>query len=137
MRKGTGQPAPPGKHCVTIYTVCPDRLKEGSWEEKKEHYADGLIRLAEQYLPGLTQHIGPRKIVPAEDYRRLTHMSKSSFGGAVPIWKQENPPHRTPVKNLFFVGQQSENGGGVPIVISGAKRAYEQSGLSGEPPKNA
>ena len=123
--------APPGKHCVTIYTVCPDTLREGSWAEKKEEYADGLIRLAERHLPGLRQHIVTKKIVTAEDYRRLTHMSKSSFGGAVPIWKQENPPHLTPVKDLFFIGQQSENGGGVPIVINGARSAYEKAGLSG------
>lgn len=116
--------APEGCHCVTIYTVCPDTLKEGSWEEKKEEYARQLIRLAEEHLPGLSDHIVTQKIVTAEDYRRLTHMEKSSFGGAVPIWKQQNPPHLTPVKNLIFVGAQSENGGGVPIVINGAVSAY-------------
>ncbi|MBQ4424921.1 MAG: NAD(P)/FAD-dependent oxidoreductase [Lachnospiraceae bacterium] len=118
--------APAGCHCVTIYTVCPDRLREGSWEEKKEEYADRLIRLAEKHLPGLSDHIVTKKIMTAEDYRRLTHMSKSSFGGTVPIWKQKNPPHKTPVKNLVFIGQQSENGGGVPLVINGAADAYEK-----------
>ena len=121
--------APEGCHCVTIYTVCPDRLKEGSWEERKEACADQLIRLAEAHLPGLSQHIVTKMIVTAEDYRVLTHMKKSSFGGAVPIWKQRNPPHITPVKNLFFVGQQSENGGGVPLVAQGAVEAYQKSGL--------
>ncbi len=121
--------APEGCHCVTIYTVCPDRLKQGSWAEKKEAYADQLIRLAEEHLPGLSQHIVTKKIVTAEDYRVLTHMKKSSFGGVVPVWKQLNPPHITPVKNLFFVGQQSENGGGVPIVIGGAREAYRKAGL--------
>ncbi len=121
--------APEGCHCVTIYTVCPDRLKQGSWAEKKEAYADQLIRLAEEHLPGLSQHIMTKKIVTAEDYRVLTHMKKSSFGGVVLVWKQLNPPHITPVKNLFFVGQQSENGGGVPIVIGGAREAYRKAGL--------
>ena len=120
---------PPGFHCVTIYTVCPDRLKQGSWAEKKEEYAEQLIRLAEEHLPGLSQHIVTKKIVTAEDYRVLTHMKKSSFGGVVPVWKQQNPPHITPVKNLFFVGQQSENGGGVPIVINGTREAYRKAGL--------
>ncbi|MBQ6466144.1 MAG: NAD(P)/FAD-dependent oxidoreductase [Oscillospiraceae bacterium] len=122
--------APPGRHCVTIYTVCPDRLRDGDWESRKEEYADELIRLAEARLPGLSAHIVAKKIVTAEDYRRLTHMKKSSFGGTVPVWKQQNPPHLTPVKNLIFVGQQSENGGGVPIVLLGALEAYRQAGLA-------
>ena len=124
--------APPGCHCVTIYTVCPDRLRDGDWESRKEEFADELIRLAQTHLPDLAEHIVARKIVTAEDYRRLTHMSKSSFGGAVPVWKQQNPPHRTPVENLIFVGQQSENGGGVPIVLLGALDAYRKAGLSKE-----
>lgn len=123
--------APEGCHCVTIYTVCPDRLKEGSWEEKKEAFAQQLIQLAEEHLPGLSAHIVTRKIMTAEDYRALTHMSKSSFGGVVPIWKQQNPPHITPVRNLFFLGQQSENGGGVPIVINGARDAYRKASFGG------
>ena len=122
--------APEGCHCVTIYTVCPDRLREGDWESRKEAFADELIRLAEAHLPGLSEHIVAKKIVTAEDYRRLTHMRKSSFGGTVPVWKQQNPPHVTPVKDLYFVGQQSENGGGVPVVLLGALEAYKKSGLA-------
>ena len=125
--------APPGCHCVTIYTVCPDRLRSGDWESRKEEFADELIRLAEKRLPGLSRHVVAKKIVTAEDYRRLTHMKKSSFGGTVPIRGQQNPPHVTPVKRLFFVGQQSENGGGVPIVLLGAVEAYKKSGLGKAP----
>ena len=119
--------APEGKHCLTIYTVAPDTLKEGSWEEVKERYARQLIELAERQLPGLRDHIVTMKIMTAEDYRRYTHMEKSSFGGVVPIWNQKNPPHVTNVKGLFFVGQQSENGGGLNAVAQGAKAAYEKA----------
>ena len=117
--------APEGCHCVTIYTVCPDTLKEGTWEEKKEAYADQLIALAEEYLPHLKEHIVAKKIVTAEDYRKLTHMEKSSFGGLVPVWKQKNPAHITPVKDLIFVGAQSESAGGISAVMKGASRAYK------------
>ena len=54
-------------------------------------------------------------------------MKKSSFGGVVPIKGQKNPTHKTPVQNLWFVGQQSENAGGVGNVILGAKSAYEKA----------
>ena len=120
--------APEGCHCVTIYTVCPDTLAEGSWEENKEAYADELIHLAEEHLPGLSSHIVTKKIVTAEDYRAMTHMTKSSFGGTVPVWKQQNPPYVTPVKNLIFVGAQSQSGGGVPVVLNGAIDAYKTLG---------
>lgn len=121
--------APEGHHCVTIYTVAPDTLKDGTWAEKKEAYAREMIALAERQLPGLSRHITTMRIMTAEDYRVYTHMEKSSFGGVVPIWNQKNPPHITPVKNLFFVGQQSENAGGVGSVINGAKAAYEKAKL--------
>ena len=119
--------APEGKHCLTIYTVAPDTLKEGSWEDVEEKYAKQLIELAERQLPGLSEHIVTMKIMTAEDYRGYTHMDKSSFGGVVPIWNQKNPPHITGVKGLVFVGQQSENGGGLNAVAQGAKAAYEKA----------
>jgi phytoene desaturase len=102
-------------------------LAEGSWENVKDQYADRLITLAESHLPGLKNHIVTRKIMTAVDYRKFTHMEKSSFGGVVPIMGQKNPPHITSVKNLYFVGQQSENGGGVGAVMLGAKSAWEKS----------
>lgn len=119
--------APKGHHCVTIYTIAPDTLKEGTWEEKKEEYAKKLIKLAEKQLPNLSEHIKSMKIMTAENYREYTHMKKSSFGGVVPIWNQKNPPHITPVKGLYFVGQQSENAGGLGNVVNGAIQAYEKA----------
>lgn len=117
--------APAGKHCLTLYTVCPDTLDEGTWEDVKEHYADRLMELAETHLPELRKHTVTRKIMTAEDYRAYTHMRKCSFGGVVPIWNQKNPPHETGINGLYFVGQQSENGGGVCPVMLGAKSAWE------------
>jgi len=119
--------APEGRHCVTLYTVCPDTLAEGDWDEVKEGYAHRLVALAETHLPGLASHTVTRRIMTAKDYRSFTHMEKSSFGGVVPIMGQKNPPHKTDVKGLYFVGQQSENGGGVAAVMMGAKAAWEQA----------
>jgi phytoene dehydrogenase-like protein len=113
-------------HCLTVYTVAPDTLCDGDWESKKEKYADHLLERAERYLPGLGQHIKVRKIMTAADYREMTHMSKSSFGGNVPVWHQKNPPHKTPVRDLWFIGQQSENGGGLWAVSNGAAAAYRE-----------
>ncbi len=109
--------APDGKHAVTIYTVAPDTLKDGDWESKKEYYADRLIGLAEKYIPHLKEHITERHIMTAVDYRKLTHLERSSFGGLVPHIEKKSLPHITPISNLFFIGAQSESNGGVPAQI--------------------
>jgi len=113
--------APDGHYAVTIYTVAPDTLKTGIWETLKNEYADKLIGLASERIPSLKDHINEKVIVTPIDFRRLTHLHKSAFGGLVPLWGVKNPPHKTPVKNLYFVGQQSENMGGVGAVMLGAE----------------
>ena len=35
--------APEGHHAVTVYTIAPDTLDEGTWAEKKEEYAEKLL----------------------------------------------------------------------------------------------
>ncbi len=47
--------APAGKQAVTIYTVAPDCLSEGSWAERKEELADALVAEAEVHIPGLAR----------------------------------------------------------------------------------
>ena len=53
--------APLGHHALTLYTVAPDKLKDYSWEEKKEEYAQKLIKLAEAHIPELSKHIKEMK----------------------------------------------------------------------------
>jgi len=118
--------APPGCHAVTIYTICPDTLREGNWEKKKEAYADTLISLAETHLPGLTEHIQEKLIMTPVEYRNMMHLEKCSFGGNAPIMGVRNSPHVTPVKDLYFVGAQSESMGGVAGVMMGAKKAFDE-----------
>lgn len=117
--------APDGHHCVTIYTVAPDRLKEGDWEALKEQFADELIHLAEKHLPELSSHIQEKVIRTPLDYRKLAYLKKSAFGGTVPIMGVKNPSHKTSIEGLYFVGQQSENGGGVSAVIMGAEETVK------------
>lgn len=117
--------APEGKHCVTIYTVCPNILNEGTWEEKKEEYADHLITLAEKYLPDLKKHIVFEKIITADYYKNYTNTDFFSFGGLVPVDGQINPPHKTPIKNFYFLGSQSESNGGITPTTLGGRKVYE------------
>ncbi len=118
--------APPGQHAMTIYTVAPDKLAEGSWSSRREELADKLIAKAERHVPGLRQHTRTRLVLTPEDFRRRTHLKHHSFGGVPPVMGNKPPAHKTPIRGLWFIGAQSESGGGVVNVMSGARKAVKQ-----------
>ncbi len=125
----TPELAPPGYHCVTLYTVAPDTLAEGDWESGKEAWADRLVSLAERIIPGLSRHIVTRLVKTPLDYRRMAFLDHSAFGGNVPDRNRKNPPHVTPVRNLYFVGAQSETQGGVSGCLLGARKVARLLGI--------
>jgi all-trans-retinol 13,14-reductase len=116
----TPEMAPPGHHAMTIYTICPDTLAAGTWEERKEEYADKLVACAEEHIPGLAAHVRVREILTPADFRARTHLDHHAFGGIAPVLGAWRVPHRTPVEGLWFVGAQSESGGGVGAVMQAA-----------------
>jgi len=119
--------APSGHYAVTVYTVAPDTLQIGNWDDLKDEYANKLIDLASEKIPGLKDHISEKLIMTPVDFRHLTHLNKSAFGGLVPLNGVKNPSHKTPVKNLYFIGQQSENMGGVGAVMLGAEATVKMA----------
>jgi phytoene dehydrogenase-like protein len=123
--------APAGKYAVTIYTVAPDVLAKGTWRERKEELADKLIAEAETHIPGLRQHMVTSLVLTPEDYRRRTAQKHHSFGGVPPVIGNKPPAHKTPVKNLWFIGAQSESTGGVLNVMTGAQKVAKRI-LAGE-----
>jgi phytoene dehydrogenase-like protein len=120
------QLAPPGRYAVTVYTVAPDRLREGSWAERREELADKLVAEAERVVPGLRQHTLVREILTPDDFRKRTYQQHHSFGGVPPVIGNKAPAHRTPVDGLWFIGSQSESGGGVMNVMVGAQKTAKR-----------
>jgi prolycopene isomerase len=118
--------APEGKHAMTIYTICPDHLKEGSWAECKEAFADRLLEYADQKIPGLKAHVVHREILTPDDFRARTHVKHHAFGGLAPVMGAWRAPHKTPIQGLWFVGAQSESGGGVGAVIPAAYKTAQR-----------
>ena len=118
--------APKGRHAVTIYTVAPDVLAEGSWSSRKEELADRLVECAEEHIPGLWAHTQTRLILTPEDFRNRTHLKHHSFGGMPPVMGNKPPAHETPIKNLWFIGAQSESTGGILNVMTGAYRVAKR-----------
>lgn len=118
--------APSGKYAVTVYTVAPDTLDQGTWSDRKEELADKLVAEAERYIPGLRQHTVTRLIITPEDYRQRTHQKHHSFGGVPPIMGNKPPAHKTPITGLWFIGAQSESSGGVLNVMLGAQKVVKR-----------
>ncbi len=112
--------APEGRHALTIYTICPDKLASGDWEADKEKYADSLLACAEKKMPGLRSHIVTQRILTPVDFRKLTHLDHHAFGGLAPVMNAWKIPHKTPVQGLWFIGAQSESGGGINNVLPSA-----------------
>jgi len=109
--------APEGRHALTVYTICPDTLNEGTWDERRDEFADKLVAHTEKYVPGLSESILTREIVTPADFRELTHTEHHAFGGLAPVMNKPNITHQTPIEGLWFIGQQSESGGGVFNVL--------------------
>ncbi len=113
--------APPGKQAVTIYTVGPHKLKEGTWDDKKEEFADKLIMEAERIIPGLYEGSETKKIMTPDDFKSRINVLRHSFGGTAPVLGQTNPLHKTPIRDLWYIGAYSESGGGVMGAALGAR----------------
>lgn len=118
--------APAGCHAVTIYTVAPNEIEGADWDERREVYADHLVACAEKRVPGLAAATRTRLIVTPADFRRRVRQRHHSFGGIAPVRGTSNPAYRTPVRNLWFIGSQSESSGGVLGVMKGARAAVRQ-----------
>ncbi|TXT67658.1 MAG: putative Dehydrosqualene desaturase [Promethearchaeota archaeon] len=123
--------APKGYHAMTIYTICPNKLNEGTWKERKEEFSDKLLKYAEEYFPGIREHIDTREIVTPKDFRMRTYSDHHAFGGLAPYMDNPTISFNTPIEGLWFIGAESESGGGVSNVIPGAyKTAKEIDNLS-------
>jgi all-trans-retinol 13,14-reductase len=109
--------APEGRHALTIYTICPDTLNEGTWDKRKEEFADKLVKYAEKYIPGISEKTLTRVVITPADFRKLTRAEHHAFGGLAPVMNKPNIKHQTPIEGLWFIGQQSESGGGVFNVL--------------------
>ncbi len=117
--------APAGHHAVTVYTIAPNNLSQGTWTERKDELGDKLLAEAERILPDLRARAQVRVVLTPGDFRRRTHLRHHSFGGCAPVIGREGAPHRTPIRGLWFIGAQSESRGGVAGVMAGARKTIQ------------
>jgi phytoene dehydrogenase-like protein len=114
--------APPGKHVLSCFVqYAPYALKEGTWDEHREKFADTVVETLSEYAPNIKDIILHRQVVTPLDLEREWGLSEGNifqgelaldqllFLRPVPGWAQ----YRTPVQNLFMCGSATHPGGGI------------------------
>jgi prolycopene isomerase len=106
-------------------TMAPYQLRNKSWREEKERFAEKLIAKAEKLIPGLSQHIAVQDAATPSTYERYT---LNSLGAAMgwaftPEMFLKRLEQKTPIPNLYLAGHWTVPGGGVPAVALSGLRA--------------
>ncbi|MFI5116133.1 MAG: phytoene desaturase family protein [Terriglobales bacterium] len=114
--------APPGKHVMSCFVqYAPYKLKEGTWDEKRETFGDNVIDTIAEFAPNLENIIVGRQVVTPLDLEREFGLTEGNifqgelsleqlfFLRPVPGWAQ----YKTPIKNLWMCGSATHPGGGI------------------------
>ena len=114
--------APPGRHVMQMFVqYAPYRLAEGTWDERKEAFADRCIELVEEVAPGFRRSIVGRQVLSPVDLERWFGLTGGNiFQGAMGLsqlhFMRPLPgyaDYRTPVRGLYLCGAATHPGGGV------------------------
>lgn len=113
---------PPGHHMMTCFIqFVPYHLREGTWDDHREAFADSIIRQITRHMPDLPEKIIGKKVLTPLDLERTYGLTEGNiFHGdlhpgalfsmrPVPRWSQ----YRMPVKGLYLCGAGAHPGGGV------------------------
>ena len=114
--------APPGRHLMSMFVqYAPYRLAEGSWDERKEPFADRCVALLDRYAPGFGASVLHREVLsPLDLERRFGLTGGNIFQGAMTpsqLFSMRPLPghadYRTPIPRLYLCGAATHPGGGV------------------------
>jgi phytoene dehydrogenase-like protein len=114
--------APAGKHVMGCFLqYAPYTLREGTWDELREPFAQRVISLIEEYAPNIRDVILDKQVLtPLDLERRFGLAGGNIFHGEMSLeqmfvmrpvagWAQ----YRTPVRGLYLCGSGTHPGGGV------------------------
>jgi len=125
--------APPGKHVISCFVqYAPYKLKEGTWDDKREEFGDTVINTIAEHAPNIKDIILHRQVLTPLDLERDFGLSEGNiFQGELtleqlfflrpaPGWAQ----YRSPIRNLYMCGSATHPGGGI-MGASGRNAAME------------
>jgi phytoene dehydrogenase-like protein len=114
--------APPGKHILTCFVqYVPYKLRDGTWDEKRDLLGDRVVRKIGEYAPNVPNAIEARQVLTPLDLERTYGLTEGNifhgdlrleqlfFMRPVPGWAQ----YRTPIRGLYLCGAGAHPGGGV------------------------
>jgi phytoene dehydrogenase-like protein len=114
--------APAGLHVMTTFIqYVPYKLREGTWDEKRELLGDLVVKKIGEYAPNVPRSIVARQVLTPFDLERTYGLTEGNifhgdlsleqlfFMRPVPGWSQ----YRTPIDGLYLCGAGAHPGGGV------------------------
>ncbi|MGQ9576841.1 MAG: phytoene desaturase family protein, partial [Thermoguttaceae bacterium] len=109
--------APPGKHVASIFVqYAPYKLAEGTWDERREAFADRCIDILAQYAPNIKRLILYRHVATPVDMERTYGLTGGNIMQGAMNLDQLGPmrlDYRTPVRGLYLCGAATHPGGGI------------------------
>ncbi len=114
--------APPGKHVMSCFVqYAPYKLREGTWDEKREALGDAVVDTLSEYIPNLKDIILHRQVMTPLDIEQTIGLSQGNiFQGELTLSQLFflRPAHgaaqyRTPIQNYYQCGSGTHPGGGI------------------------
>jgi phytoene dehydrogenase-like protein len=114
--------APPGQHLMSMFIqYAPYKLKNASWDELRESFADRCFDKLNEYAPNFKRSVIARQVLTPLDLERMFNLTGGNiFQGAMTLnqlFLTRPVPgfagYRTPIKGLYLCGAAAHPGGGV------------------------
>jgi phytoene dehydrogenase-like protein len=114
--------APPGRHLMSMFVqYAPYDLRDGSWDDRREAFADRCFDLLDEYAPNFKRAVIDRQVLTPLDLERVFNLSGGNiFQGAMTpgqLFAFRPVPgyarYRTPLRGLYLCGAAAHPGGGV------------------------
>ena len=114
--------APPGKHVMSCFVqYAPYKLREGTWDEKREAFGDAVVDALSQFSPNLKDIILHRQVLTPLDMERSIGLSEGNiFQGELSLSQlfflrpaAGYARFRTPIRSYYQCGSGTHPGGGI------------------------
>jgi phytoene dehydrogenase-like protein len=114
--------APPGRHLMSMFVqYAPYELRDGSWDDRGETFADRCFDLVDEYAPNFKRAVLDRQVLTPLDLERVFNLTGGNiFQGAMTPGQlfafRPVPGHaryRTLLGGLYLCGAAAHPGGGV------------------------
>jgi phytoene dehydrogenase-like protein len=114
--------APPGRHLMSMFVqYAPYELRDGSWDDVREAFADRCFDVLDEYAPNFKRSVIARQVLVPVDLERVFNLTGGNiFQGAMTpgqLFAFRPVPgyarYRTPISGLYLCGAAAHPGGGV------------------------